>query len=346
VENTDCPADPSFDNPGKNGWDGDIIAGTYPYLSTAQEWDAKRKLNLKLIKYPEIPGTDSNASAWFNNQANTSARKFAQFEFVYNNAFLHSNEQEELLNGALAEYEELTLEMVRLDSLQDAQAGEDTVLTQQQTANLALLLIAQDSFLELTQEANELALTKLDSAELLLNNLPTTNAWESNRKALYTFWIKKARGQELLESELTSIRNIAKRCPQTEGIAVREIPFYLPVPESYAYTNENYWEGCVDTVIQRQSVKNEVAVRSEYSLYPNPANEELIVTMPSSLEGTWTMNDISGKLMQSGRVQPEQINLVISVKTIPEGVYVLRIRHEDGSTAALKAALIATSVFP
>ena len=339
VENTNCPsgAEPSFDYTGLRGWDRNIVAGTYPYLSSAQQWDAERKLNLKLIRYPEIMQGDSASSAWFNNQVNASARRFAQFEVAYGNAFALPAGQEALLNGALTHYTYLLQESVRLDSLQGTLTTEDTILAQQQMANMALLTVAQDSFLYLNQQAYQLALSKLDTAALLLATLPATSAWETNRKALFTFWLKKARGQELLESELTSIRNIANRCPQTEGIAVREISFYLPVPECYAYTNENYWEGCVDTVIQRQSVKNEVALHPEYSLYPNPANEELIVTMPSSLEGTWTMNDISGKLMQSGRVQPEQTNLVISVKTMPEGVYVLRIRHEDGSTAALKA---------
>ncbi|MFZ4635603.1 MAG: T9SS type A sorting domain-containing protein, partial [Saprospiraceae bacterium] len=57
----------------------------------------------------------------------------------------------------------------------------------------------------------------------------------------------------------------------------------------------------------------------------NPANEEIVLVSTSGVESTWTLTDVSGRLMQSGRTQQGQTTAAISVKTYPEGVYVLRI---------------------
>jgi hypothetical protein len=81
------------------------------------------------------------------------------------------------------------------------------------------------------------------------------------------------------------------------------------------------------------------AERSGYSLYPNPANDEMVLASAFGMESTWTLTDVSGRLMQSGRTQQGQTSAVISVKTYSEGVYILRILAVDGTTTTLKAII-------
>lgn len=106
-----------------------------------------------------------------------------------------------------------------------------------------------------------------------------------------------------------------------------------PVP------NTGYGWGRVDALAALQAVKGITSVKENmvtgFIIYPNPAAKVLNI----STEGyagqnmRYTLLDISGKAIITGRFIPPAQNYVetISTEALPQGVYLLQIESETGS---------------
>jgi hypothetical protein len=339
-ENSDCigGGEPNPEPP-LGGWDGKVIDGTYPYESPSQLWDAHRDLSYKLLEHPEARPTGSVAQVWYDAQVNSSPWQFARFEQLYFNAFKIPAADQTALDNARNTLKTKLTEFAYLDSLQNADPSEDATIRQQQSDKAAEVVTAQDNFVTLAQQANSIVQTALNTAETQLNSLPTTQVWESNRKTLYAYWLKQARGQELTETELNVVRSIANQCPLEGGFAVREIPLLLPVPESYEYSREDYWYDCVDSVQGRSNIHRIAPVGNTLSVYPNPANNQVTFFLTRKVEADWMLTDISGRVWRNGKVSPEQQSFVVATEAMPTGIYFCTVRTTNGLTMTRKISV-------
>lgn len=85
-----------------------------------------------------------------------------------------------------------------------------------------------------------------------------------------------------------------------------------------------------------------VGIESRFQLpdvevYPNPVSEILYLNLPRQSNWNWEFFSLGGKLYKSGSMKGESNS--ISVRDLPSGVYLLRIR--DGESIANKRVLIA-----
>jgi len=77
-------------------------------------------------------------------------------------------------------------------------------------------------------------------------------------------------------------------------------------------------------------------VSEQLSVYPNPANQNVTVTIPNNYRGSITLFDISGKIVLSQQVNSNQVNL--NVAGIQSGIYVVTLTTE--SNLALRSKLV------
>jgi hypothetical protein len=232
-------------------------------------------------------------------------------------------------------------ELAYLDSLQnDDPATDDPVLLQQQWDKAAELVTAQDDLALQTAQAYSARQTALTAAETQYDALPHVQVWESNRRTYYDLLLQQARGMALSGSDLAMVRNIANQCPLQGGQAVRQIPQLLPVPESYQYTREDYWVGCIDSVQNRQQSNSALPSAPAVMLYPNPANHNFMLFFgPSAHASAWMLVDASGRVWRQGEVSEGQSSVSVQVLDLPTGIYFCSVQGREGPTATLKVAV-------
>lgn len=77
-----------------------------------------------------------------------------------------------------------------------------------------------------------------------------------------------------------------------------------------------YWNTTLNTVIEEET--NSQALK----LYPNPIRESFILEMEEPIAGqTFTIYDLSGKIVQNGQLQ--DVQSMISIQGLPQGIYML-----------------------
>lgn len=74
---------------------------------------------------------------------------------------------------------------------------------------------------------------------------------------------------------------------------------------------------------------NEWGARSS-SLYatPNPTSNEVTIALPTSVQGQWLLNDISGRNKRQGKWEGDSMTL--SVEELPTGLYIFQLQTKDG----------------
>ncbi len=332
VENTDCGGQSPYPRPPLDGWDNDIISGNYPYESPSQSWDMQRNLYYKMLQHPETHPTGSTAAQWYDNNVGNSTWKFAMFEKMFGDAYNLSPSQQSNLDIARSQYITWMREAARLDSLQSLDiSSDDPAIRSQQINAISQWLAAQNSLKAQQQSVDSIVGIGLNNAEAWLNTFSTSQIWDANRKFMYSLWLKQARAQELLETDLAAVRIIANQCPLQGGLTVREMPSFLPFEESAPYKNEDYWADCANN--RNEGPKSGSTPQSfSLTVAPNPAQDQITVFFqPSSLSaGSWQVFDLSGKAWLEG-VSKGEASVTLTISTLPQGIYFYSIQKNDGT---------------
>ena len=322
-------------------WDKKVVDGTYPYVSASQAWDMQRDLLYKLIEHPEYRPAGSPAQAWYNGLTSSSAWQYANIEWRYYQAYQSTAAAQTSLYNAEKQFTYALREAIRLDSLQNLDVTtDDATLRQQQLTAASQLSTAKADLDNRQGQARTTTLTALVSAQNAWNTLPATSVWESNRKVLYGYWLTKAQGTALIESDYVRIRGIANQCPQEGGMAVREIPFFLPTPEANAYSREDYWVDCVGEVKPRQGRPiSQPLNNNALTIFPNPANEQISLFLTQAVEATWILTDLTGRTWQHGRMAADQNSVTFHTQNLPEGLYLCTVRTQSGLVLSTKVII-------
>jgi hypothetical protein len=64
------------------------------------------------------------------------------------------------------------------------------------------------------------------------------------------------------------------------------------------------------------------------NVFPNPSNGSFTINHDALKNASWSLYDISGKLIHSERIAPGSTSTLVNV-TVPAGIYSLRIVAED-----------------
>ena len=339
VENSSCVGG-TFVASGLGGWDKNVIEGTYPYASAAQAWDMQRELLYKLLEHPDYRPAGSTASTWYNSLTSSSAWKYANFERLFYQAHQPTVAAQTALNDAQKQCGDLMREYIRLDSLQNLNVTtDDPNLRQQQLSTAGQLVSAKGDLYNKQGQVRTSTQTALANTQNTWTTLPATSVWESNRKALYSYWLMKAQGTALTTSDYASIRSIANQCPQEGGMAIREIPLFLPTTEANIYSREDYWVDCVEEVKPRREQAVAQLLTNTLMVLPNPADQQISLFLGQVSEATWTITDLNGRTWQRGQMTSGQPSAIFDTQSIPSGLYFCTVRTHTGLVLTAKVII-------
>lgn len=93
---------------------------------------------------------------------------------------------------------------------------------------------------------------------------------------------------------------------------------------------------CIDIGVE------ELLVISDYSLSPNPVDQQITLTLESSLQKDARLEilDITGRLIQSRNWSAQNVQMSIHVADITNGVYLIRLQGQSQSVYLIERVVV------
>jgi hypothetical protein len=140
--------------------------------------------------------------------------------------------------------------------------------------------------------------------------------------------VKDMMGTPTTTTESTDMTTLAYASQSTYGAAVRHAWQYMPPAERFTLVapNENATNarGVVQEAIA--SIKSSDKIR----IQPNPASDEVLISLPKPMRGQWNLINATGNIVQSGLWKETQSSLTLETSAIPTGIYFYVFRPEQG----------------
>ena len=312
-----------------------FIDGTISSVATAGNWDTRRLLLYKMMRYPELPAGDLDAADYLddNETAGTSAWRFARAEHLFDQAYVLSNSLKTAFTNMTARFHTVSDTLVLLD-LQQAQdtTTYDTTIAQQRYNVFGKLVIVADSLEQLRTQADATVLPALQTALTYAQNLPDTAIYEENLKEILATAIGYAQGDSLTENDYSLLRSIAAQCPATGGISIRRAALWLEHEEAVTYIAKEWDDNCISPLVSDTKSPLDVAPRVQVS--PNPANTYLQVVFPENSSGVWQITDLAGRIVLVGEI--DSIISNIGASDLAGGMYLFTCRFVTGQVSTVK----------
>lgn len=78
------------------------------------------------------------------------------------------------------------------------------------------------------------------------------------------------------------------------------------------------------------AVQPELGENTEMRMYPNPAQNQVTLSLNESVEGKWTITNTTGRILLSGNVDEDQDTCILDISTLPSGVYFCSVHTARG----------------
>jgi hypothetical protein len=317
-----------------------FIDGTTGAIASAGNWDTRRLLLYKLMRYPELPAGDLDAADYLddNESANTSAWRFARAEHLFDQAYASPGSLlQSAFSNTVARFHTLSDSLILLDGQQASDTTTyDTTIAQQRYVVFGKWVLVADSLDQLRTQADVSVQPALDSALTYAQSLPDTSIYEENLKAILTVAIRYAQGDSLTESDYPTLRSIAAQCPATGGISIRRAVLWLDHEEAMDYLTTEWDDNCISPLVT--DAKDVKVAPLQIQVNPNPASTAVRVSLPEKATGIWQVSDLSGNTVQEGNIDGELLN--IGTAGMDAGLYLLRCRFGSGDVSTVKFSII------
>ncbi len=172
----------------------------------------------------------------------------------------------------------------------------------------------------------------LTTALASTNNLISQNAIEQNLKEVYSIAIANRKSSALSAVEIKKLQAIARLCPYESGPAVYNARVLLATIDNIVYANscEIPPFGNVKARSMEEDKNKNISVGNteEVSVYPNPANDKLNVTihLEQGQTALLTVFDLTGKLILSTVLSGTATILETSTAGLSEGIYIYKLK--------------------
>ncbi len=186
---------------------------------------------------------------------------------------------------------------------------------------------AHDRLKSLTSEMDEMAESRLESLNELLQNLEESYSFLQERKAVWVVENKMRQHgmSNISESEWDEVRRISKLCPEVYGSAVFEA-FGLLIVKGGAAINYNFENACIDEVEIRSKVRDNT---TNLRIYPNPSSNKIHVEWGTFSVDKIEILDISSILIKNMVISHQNNEQNIDISALKNGVYMCRLFYKD-----------------
>jgi FtsZ-binding cell division protein ZapB len=294
---------------------------------------------LFLAANPTLRPTNSLAGNFWNNSQNTSFGKFALAEKAFSDAFPNVQTTQsniELATNTLAQKLE-TLKNV--DNSLQSDPNNSSLNTQKENLITEIETLYDNRTTWIAQLESSLA-SNLSSVSTLMNNLPQPTSYELVLKTLLQNQLKYAQHISLTEADFTNLRNQISQCEKTAGVSVRLLATWLPKPESYSYSDENYHhQFCTQngSLLQPSAPSNgQISIlqsaENDIAIWPNPVSTGEFTVKFNDLtqSGTWNVSDLNGRTVTTWKSLEGESEFKLNTEKFPAGIFVVQFLTNSG----------------
>jgi hypothetical protein len=323
--------------PSITGKERQYVGGAIAPDTATANWEARRILLYKLMRYPELAENDDNAEDYLddNAAANTSPWQFARAEWLFDQAYKFSSSSATQIETLSPQYRAFADSIIAYDLLQAQDTTTYDFSIAQNRANAFAQLCGKTESIDQQRASLEPTVQQaLQTALTYAQGLPTAKAYESNLKNVLLIAIRYALGDSLTPADTTTLRNIANQCPQYGGMSVFRAPHWLSHEESVAYIMKDWVAQCGGER-SAQNPSNEQVGEATVQVLPNPANSQVRFVFPENTAAArWQISDIAGRIVRQGNTAGTVLE--IDTTSWKAGIYFLTCQGSNGKTLATK----------
>ena len=312
-----------------------FLNNEYEGLTTQVKiWDFERNLLSVMIRFPLSFPDNAIAQEYYDSRVDTEVWRFAKAENMLHEAFGFPDDQQVLLDQhqAAAQAKSDSLAWVELAEGIDS-TTIDAVLQSIKTRLLSESAALAQTIASLQAEIRAQQLANLPAVSTFIEALPEGEIWQQYYKTVLRLQTSRTAGQAWTDQDSVALRLAAYDCPQIGGQAVSVARGMLPAPEAFNFV----WEGEDSHCDQDRERQVSPALVTSWSVWPNPAQNQLLVQFNEPFTGKIELFSPTGKLLLSKLlIQASQVNLAVS--TFPNGLYLLRCSDPYRST--LKVSIV------
>jgi hypothetical protein len=296
----------------------DLVEGKYSLMPAVELWDFEHNLMYQMVKSPTSLVGNPIATQYYTNRYGNTIWQLANAQLLLENAQAIAPQQQTAIDNLFATASSLIQQVYLIDSLPNA----DSLLQLQKAALLLQLSINQQN-LELAIAAVKAQRLPLLGAVLnYIDNIATSNNLEQAQKAILLLIIKRCLGQDWLNSEHTTLHDIAYDCKEHAGKAVGIAREMLP---DAAERNQFGLCGLESPCLEHRSKEATTLLPYEIALkiFPNPANDVFTLQFEQPFSGQLQVYDANGGIVLSKYYTAIQTT-VINTSQLSNGVYILK----------------------
>ena len=313
--------------------DRSVALGQIPGLAHPEFglWLAQRRLYTRLTEDANPYATDADFVAFLQNNQESSAGRFAQLNAGMRQTFNVSPVRLALLDTLQAQVAAGfdTLAQVETQLFAYGISSEDSVQwTHERTDildDLEVNLTNLDSLQQVVQTERKTALLAIGAT---LTNLPDTTNYEYCEKTVAALFLQMVLADSVVfsASQINELDSIAHLCPLSEGEAVLRARSMLA---AYDTTQRVYDDemACESSLPRHAAQKVQKSLLSRYKIYPNPAQDVLILEYINNSEvgDHCKLFNPVGQLMREINLPNLKGTARLEVSNLPEGMYYIAI---------------------
>lgn len=322
------------DHPGSGFTDLDkrdtmLALGTFSanaYATTA-EYIGRRQLYRKIHENNLAPNC-ALFQGFCQNNTSTCVGHFDNINIQTSNALRFSVADESQL-AALQQLCRQYLDTLRyLDSAYTANPDTTTAQQRSLVVDAAINnLQQQQQIIDIHQANSQILLTAIDNQNAAL---VTTISPEEIEKQVNDIYLKTVAQNSLdfTPNQITTLQTISALCPLEYGMAVYSARGILLLTQPVLLSND---DACNNPSL-RVGVDNVAEKQMDFTLYPNPAHNQLTISYPAVASFSVEILDITGKMALP--LQNSNSNtFTLSLQGIPAGLYICRINTTNTSAS-------------
>ncbi len=204
----------------------------------------------------------------------------------------------------------------------------DAVADYYRTLRLAYLSTKQSlisQILLIDKVLDSLREIRLLVARNILNSISPDNAWERNDKYVWNVQLNR-NVQAIVNGLKDTLANIANQCWGYGGDAVF-------IARAKIDTFSFSFDTCSALINSRES--NNIEPLTDIQLYPNPANNTLIIEGVDIVGSEIVIKRVNGVIIESFK-NVKSTKLILDINEIPNGFYLIAVQRNGTSTSIKK----------